>query len=139
MSESAEDMYEEICEEIVAACPRKFRRATVKAMLVHGWNEYEAAWEGAVAKKGGSIDVSTKLDELFVRLRSAMARAQPGKGAWFTAHVTVDSNGTFKFDFNYDRKPDFADELDEKRYRDDLRDFPRSPECIPEWLRVMVR
>jgi hypothetical protein len=70
----------------------------------------------------------------------------PGKGTWFTARLSVESNGRHHFDFDWDNKPrwpahvDASGEVLEGEHpgtsdlRADLDRFPRSREFLPAWF-----
>lgn len=60
---------------------------------------------------------------------------QPGKGAWYTAVVTVTSSGSISFDFDYDGEPEWDIEVVPESYVEDLEMFPRDEEHRPAWLR----
>ncbi|GAA4264467.1 hypothetical protein [Frondihabitans peucedani] len=81
-------------------------------------------------------------------LRSSMYEAD--KGTWFSARLTLKSDGSFAFEFNYDRRPYVGNPattfepsrfgprpLDEE-WLVDLERYPRSPEFMPTWLSEIV-
>jgi len=70
-------------------------------------------------------------------LRRAMA--DPQRGAWLMADVVVPRNGEATFDYDWMGKPDWSatggtfSNSDDAGYLQDLAQFPRSPENIPDW------
>lgn len=70
----------------------------------------------------------------------------PEKGTWFTARLSVESNGRHHFDFDWDNKPRWPAHVDAagdfvegdhpgtSDLRADLVRFPRSQEHLPSWF-----
>ncbi|MGA5540624.1 hypothetical protein ACPCIR_02115 [Mycobacterium sp. NPDC051198] len=63
------------------------------------------------------------------------ATADPQRGAWLTAQVTIPKTGTATFTYDWMTQPTWAaiGGLDNALYLDDLKAFPRTPENIPDW------
>ncbi len=76
-------------------------------------------------------------DRAFEALRARTA--QPGKGAWYSAHFIVFANGKFDVRFDYEGKPNFSDEPAAEWFADDLKAFPREPANVPAWLAKLTR
>lgn len=94
-----------------------------------------------------SADIPAAIFKTMANLRRALY--QPGKGAWLSANVAVDVSGKYSFDYNYDKRPHWNSRtsLLEPRpdrpvrpsdiaFVEDLEQFPRSPENIPDWYPV---
>ncbi|MBF4577763.1 hypothetical protein [Frondihabitans sp. VKM Ac-2883] len=82
-------------------------------------------------------------------MRQAMA--DPEKGAWLASILRLSPKGSFRFTFEYDRRPNTqADDLLEPEppgrvqlptddaWRDDFAVYPRKPEFTPPWLAALV-
>ena len=63
-------------------------------------------------------------------LRKAMACQHDNGHAWYSATVTLQSNGSFKFDFVYDALPPFEIIPSPAKWADEFRTYPR-PELEP--------
>lgn len=63
------------------------------------------------------------------------ATADPERGAWLTAHVTIPRTGTATFTYDWMTQPawEAIGGLADALYLDDLKAFPRTPENIPDW------
>jgi hypothetical protein len=63
------------------------------------------------------------------------ATADPRRGAWLTAQVTIPRTGTATFTYDWMKQPAWEgiDGLAHALYLDDLKAFPRTPENIPGW------
>lgn len=63
------------------------------------------------------------------------ATADPQRGAWLTAQVTIPKTGTATFTYDWMTQPtcETIGGLDNALYLDDLKAFPRTPENIPDW------
>jgi hypothetical protein len=73
-----------------------------------------------------SIATQTDFDVLFEKLRIAMYKTAPEKGAWYVAKLSVDEDGKFSFNFDYDDKTQFNIMPDDEEFAADLRLFPRT-------------
>ncbi len=63
---------------------------------------------------------------------------QEGKGTWFSLRCTINSQGGFTVDYNYDQDPQIVFPT-AQGFTNDLKYFPRDDEHIPEWLREKLR
>lgn len=88
----------------------------------------------AMDEAGEHVGGSTTMPMLkaFRGLREAFA--QPGRGAWFTAVLTVTPEGRMSFDFDYDNEPAWHAPKSVGHYLEEWEAHPRSPECTPAWL-----
>jgi serine/threonine-protein kinase len=67
-------------------------------------------------------------------LRELMA--DPHRGAWLMADIVVPRVGEATFSYDWMTKPDWpgtSGEFDEAHYLEDLEEFPRTPENVPDW------
>ena len=64
---------------------------------------------------------------------------QSGKGAWYTAVVTVTPSGSISFDLDYDSEPQWDVDVVPETYVEDLEMYPRDEEHRPAWLREKLR
>lgn len=115
-----------------------------------GWTEIQAVYleasttsqfqSSAVLPDGEKVwlrGVPHDVDYAFEELRKLLY--QEGKGAWYTAHATVTSEGRISFDFDYDNEPAWATPVVPQTYVEDLALFPRDPDQQPQWLREQVQ
>ncbi|WP_436885226.1 hypothetical protein [Nocardiopsis dassonvillei] len=73
---------------------------------------------------------------MFDELRSGMY--QEGKGTWFSVTYVISRPGRFKADYNYDEDPRIPFPT-AWGFTNDLEEFPRDPDHIPEWLHEELR
>jgi hypothetical protein len=83
-----------------------------------------------------NLDFDVEGMEAGARLREGMFR--PGKGTWYTALLTVESDGKCDVRYEYDSAPldpDFGEALDDIREEaiEDQELFPRAQAHLPEW------
>lgn len=71
-----------------------------------------------------------------MELRDFMATL--GKGAWLSAHLTVNKSGSYHWRFNHDDRPPWRMPPTDEAYLIDLQKYPRPPEAMPEWYRELV-
>lgn len=62
----------------------------------------------------------------------------PGKGAWYTALVTVERTGKVSLNFDRDSEPRWANPVPASMFAEDLARYPRDEEHTPAWLRERV-
>ncbi len=65
-------------------------------------------------------------------LRHSMYRER--SGSWFSARISVDSNGALDANFNFDEEPPWKFPISPTMYADDLTMFPRDADHRPQWL-----
>ncbi|WP_197319142.1 ferredoxin [Saccharomonospora sp. NB11] len=70
---------------------------------------------------------------LLGQLRTGMA--EPGRGTWLSATVTVDPSGTAYADFSYHTQPRWRRNPPPLGFQDELRMHPRDDAHLPAWLR----
>ncbi|WP_051386170.1 hypothetical protein [Actinokineospora inagensis] len=68
------------------------------------------------------------------RLRAGMYR--PGRGTWIGASYEIEPPGTFTCEFEPDLEPAWRRVPPPIGFVDELRNFPRSEEFIPDWFRA---
>ena len=86
---------------------------------------------------GHNTGTPTELAELFSALRAGMY--QQDRGTWLQARFTLTPEGTFDFDFALDDDPVWAEAPEPSVYPDELAEFPRADEYIPDWWRLRVQ
>ena len=102
----------------------------------------ELGWKGdqevLVERSGNFRRIRAQVNENMVMdLRDATT--EPGTGAWFKATIIVYPDGRLATDFDYESQPDFdplpilAEDL-----IDELKNWPRTSENIPEWFRAKM-
>ncbi|MBE1495535.1 hypothetical protein H4696_002635 [Amycolatopsis lexingtonensis] len=74
-----------------------------------------------------------ELNVVLAKLRTLTYR--PGRGAWFSARVSMNPPGAIFYNYNYDHEPRLTPPMTAADYAEDLKVFPREPEHIPAWLR----
>ncbi|EIE99549.1 hypothetical protein SacglDRAFT_02657 [Saccharomonospora glauca K62] len=74
--------------------------------------------------------------DLLGRLRTGMA--EPGRGTWLSATVTVDPSGAAYADFAYYTQPRWRSNPMREGFRDELRIHPRDDAHLPAWLRRLA-
>ncbi|MDX3190907.1 hypothetical protein PV458_21060 [Streptomyces sp. MN03-5084-2B] len=79
------------------------------------------------------IQPPNELNVVLAKLR--MLTYQPGRGAWFSARVSMNPPGSIFYNYNYDYEPRLTPPMKPEDYAEDLKMFPREPEHIPDWLR----
>ena len=83
-------------------------------------------------------DISTNLTFIFLNLRDTMYKLNPDNGAWFSCIIEVDNKGKFSTKFNYDDIPNFTYWPSKEKFIDDLKQYPRKQESIPDWLNLAL-
>lgn len=80
-----------------------------------------------------------ELAELFMQLRAGMY--EQDRGTWLQARFTLATDGTFDFDYALDAEPSWteAPEPGSTVHADELAEFPRAEEHIPDWWRLRVQ
>ncbi|GAB2687374.1 hypothetical protein [Nocardia thraciensis] len=81
-----------------------------------------------------AVAAPVELNRPLARLRVALYRVDPARGAWLSARFTIESSGTFFRSYNQDYEPDWNPPLADSDYVADLEMFPRELEYTPEWL-----
>ncbi|WP_370945825.1 TNT domain-containing protein [Amycolatopsis sp. cg5] len=116
----------------------------VRAAAPEGWARVEVGFrnigehaEVVLLADAKPFDRPAELAELLGTLRRGMY--EPGRGAWLVAGLTLNSDGTFEFDFDLDDEPAWQAQPDPGMYTDELAAFPREPEHIPGWWRLKAR
>ncbi len=84
--------------------------------------------DGSFLSLRGTLAVDDALDEL----RAVMYRE--GSGTWFSAKISVTSNGTIDASYNYDDEPEWSRPVESVWYVADQERFSRDEDKIPAWL-----
>lgn len=91
----------------------------------------------AATPEGGEEKVLPGLPQevgaALVELRDVTA--DPAKGAWYTALITVESTGKVTLNFDRNSEPQWAKPVPAATFAEDLRRYPRDEENTPGWLR----
>ena len=129
-------------QQVIDEAGAQFRALTVQPEDVLEYREEALGWKGGstcVLKRG---ETETRIrgglhPNLIMDLRNAMA--SPDTGSWFKCVIRVTFEGEVSCEFDYDSKPDF-DPLPilDKDIIDELTNWPRSDEHIPQWLRELM-
>jgi hypothetical protein len=86
------------------------------------------------------VDVDDPILDAVEELRDKMAI--PNGGTWYTAIFTVNGDGSYKTNFDYDSRPQWDVSLDPTSERtmiiEDYNRYPRSPEATPDWLKEIL-
>ncbi|WP_046243493.1 hypothetical protein [Hymenobacter terrenus] len=75
---------------------------------------------------------------LFAQLRILTAEQAPFQSPWYTALITVDKDGAYQFQCDYDYPPALNPAPSEEEYVRDFQQFSRTEASTPEWLRTIV-
>jgi hypothetical protein len=125
--------YKVIARTIAEKAPQGWTKARMTYRSVSTVSEPETAYEMADGSSKVKVVMSFDLTRAFDALRQIMY--QPGKGTWFTAEFTLTREGHFSTDFDFDHEPQWHAPIGAAAYARELKDFPRSPEHTPDWLR----
>ncbi|NCT91016.1 hypothetical protein GXB85_08660 [Cellulomonas sp. APG4] len=126
------DLQQTIGREFLSTVPRSGWVTGVVTYRQVG-NAFQAE-ASATDEAGQHVGGSTTMPMIraFRGLRAALA--QPGKGAWFTAVLTLTPEGRMSFDFDYDSEPAWQPSKAVGHYLEEWEEFPRAPEHTPAWL-----
>jgi hypothetical protein len=130
MLDKSQELLAELGEAILRAAPAEWTLLDLHATAAGGMTETALD----VHRPDGSMDQSVSLDRngrvACHELREAMH--QPGKGSWYNARFTIDSQKQFKAEFDYENPP-FDGNADDELLTDDQKRFPRDPDSLPDW------
>ncbi len=119
---------EELMLEIAEAFHGELEGAasgTLTVQMIVDYAELEAdSFDGE--GKQTTFALKQFLHPLFEKLREAMYKAAPNHGAWYTAKLTIDSNGKYSYDFDYEDTTKFSHPPTPKELAEDLKHFPRA-------------
>ncbi|MFG1640555.1 TNT domain-containing protein [Amycolatopsis sp. NPDC049252] len=87
--------------------------------------------------EGHNAATPDEFAELFTRLRQGMYTED--RGTWLQARFTLVPDGTFDFDFALDDDPVWTDAPEPAAYPEELGEFPRADEHIPDWWRLRAQ
>jgi hypothetical protein len=83
--------------------------------------------------RDAGIDIDLD-DEFGLRNDTALS----GRGAWFTACITVDAGGEVDVHFDYETCPAMDADISPADVADELHDWPRDPQWIPAWCTELL-
>ncbi len=112
-------------------------RYTVK--MINSYSESQAIMKMEDGSIGGDTP-SYETDMLIEKLRDTMADLNQGQ-AWYTMVVTVQEDGKFKFDFDYDHLPTFDILPDPEDWEKEFKSYP-NPELqahVQDWMDGRVK
>ncbi|MEU4740684.1 immunity protein YezG family protein [Actinosynnema sp. NPDC023658] len=126
------DVYQKIVDASLANLPDDWNTARITIYMLSSQSHLGAEYTTQ------NVEAPIKFVPTFDALRAFKElrelTAQPGKGAWYTAIFKMDRSGKFDVEFDYDIKPAFPYDVDDEDYHEDLDEYPREPEYIPEWM-----
>jgi hypothetical protein len=125
MLEDVQELMTEIVQALHAELQDDDVVAKMNVRMIDGHYEQSTDLYDA-GQNEKSIATETEFDVLFKKLRVKMYATAPEKGGWYVANVTVDENGKFSFNFDYDDKTQFNIMPDDEEFSADLRLFPRT-------------
>lgn len=130
------DIIHKMCLLLVESSPDSWHEIQFLRSAVYGYamSQMVVTFEnGETERKRFHRDVNTSSD----KLRSGMYKKD--QGTWFSMKIVISRPGKFRSEFNYDERPDFMLWPSPQNFAEDLEEFPRSPEHIPDWLREELR
>ncbi|WP_328645524.1 TNT domain-containing protein [Amycolatopsis sp. NBC_00348] len=90
-----------------------------------------------VEVEGHNAATPDGLADLFGRLRQGMYAEE--RGTWLQARFTLAPDGTFDFDFALDDEPVWTDPPEATAFPEELGEFPRPDEHVPDWWRIRAQ
>jgi hypothetical protein len=114
----------QIATLVVASLPPDFSNATVTIKMIHRYYEAKGSYQTSGGDKPRSFLPDLQVEDEFAQLRISMAKMQPGKGAWYTAVIRIESDGRFAFAFDYER-PAFEYTPSQDKWDEDEALYPR--------------
>lgn len=131
-----QEILKEIGGEILGEHPEKGERLVYERMEVAGYGSsiLTAEYENGDSEQ---LDSLVSLLAMCDRLRYGMY--QEGKGTWFSMKYVITRPSRYNVEFNYEDRPEYQFAPDSVLYAEDLKQFPRDPENIPEWLQEELR
>ena len=124
MTNSVEELMTEIAKAFFGECGNALS-ANISVKMLWEYAELDAIWYDHRGS-GTPFVTETSLSPLFERLREAMYNADPTNGAWFVAKLTINSQGNYGYDFDYEDLSQFDLQPTEKELAEDLKRFPRA-------------
>ncbi|MGW4244226.1 hypothetical protein [Nocardia sp. NPDC004722] len=122
--------------------------ARVQATLPVGWQRLQLEYAsignksdcvGLVHMTNGGFGGWYPPDDVavtFARLRDGMSR--PDTGTWLHATYRLTYPGFFDIEYHKDGLPEFENPPSVEDCRQELRQYPRSEEYIPSWMREIL-
>ena len=131
-----QELLKEIGAEILQHQPKKGEKLVYERMTAAGYGNSSLT---AIYENGTSEQISPPASIISPCEKLRYGMHQEGKGTWFSMTYTITRPSSFTVDFNYDEEPEFQFAPDPELYAEDLEQFPRDPEHIPEWLQEKLR
>lgn len=124
-----------IARALTADLPAGWQTVTAVYLATAPYAELDARFTGPDGE--AAVDpLPDALEDDFETLRLQMY--QPGKGTWLTARLTITPDGHYETDFDYDGEPGWSMPVDDEIYAEDLAEFPRDEQYIPDWWRAKL-
>ena len=120
-----ESLHQQIASAIHRTLPGNFSEAHVTAKMITRHIELQGKYLTNGSSRPTSFLPEEGMESLLEALRALMAKTSPGKGAWYTAVITLKDDGSFSFAFDYDQRPDFQYSPSQDKWDEDQRTFPR--------------
>ena len=130
-------LYQRIGQALVQAAPPGWVEVRATYVEAGTTGELQAV---AVLSDGSYADLGSPALDLYDALSELRQLThQPGRGAWYTAVVTVTYSGSIDLDLDHDSEPQWDVDVVPESYVEDLEMFPRDEEHRPAWLREKLR
>ncbi|HLU02166.1 MAG TPA: immunity protein YezG family protein [Advenella sp.] len=138
--ESLNNLHSSIASNIFEKSPAKsWASGICTVKIIYGY------MEGQIIFSRDNEEVSTsgvggKNYLLIEKLRAAMAEVNQGR-AWYTMVVTVQEDGKFKFDFDYDHLPTFDILPDPEDWEKEFKAYPNPAlqAHVQDWMDGRVK
>jgi hypothetical protein len=124
---------EAIVRGLVNVVPADWTRARLVATMLGTRGEIRAGATTADGTEVGLQGLGKDLARAVAKLRTDSAD-NGGKGAWFTAIISVEPAGTVKLATDHAIQPNWKTAPSEDDYRTELERHPRSEDNIPDWF-----
>jgi hypothetical protein len=146
MSTSDEELCATIAATAIAHLPvDDWRTLVLTCHIVRQTVTLHAAYTTAEGPEPRPFDadnrdhqMSKTIAHVFGDLRRGMYERDRGRGAWFTATLSLERDGAISLKCDRDTRPTFKYEPHDKEFVRDLAQFPRDPAHMPGWLRDIV-
>ncbi len=134
-AQAAQQALQRVALSIYRRVPRPFAEAGVRYRSAGTVSAHDGWIRPRVGGDRQFLDLDPDDDFAFGMRDLRAATYQDGKGAWFTAEISVTGEGRFEARYDYDSRPEFSIELVPSTFADDLQRFPRAEQHQPQWLK----
>ncbi|MFR9730239.1 hypothetical protein ACL03H_13500 [Saccharopolyspora sp. MS10] len=124
-----------ICAQLVNHAPEGWRRIDFSAAMTTSARDIRCA---VIMRDGSSpaIEVPEGLVPALADLRREMY--EPGRGTWLSLRYMIDPPDEFFAVYNRNLDPMWDPPLPAEAFAEDLEEFPRLDENIPQWLKEIT-